>query len=106
MPTIKRMPRKPDNRRKTGRNKEYFDLLNSRRWRSLRAAYLICHPLCQDCIEEGRTRLADEVHHVKEIMSGDSIEEMTALAYDPNNLRALCKYHHHLIHNKLWVNKK
>lgn len=67
--------------------------------------YLAEHPLCEDCELEGKTTAADEIHHVTEILSGETLEEMTALAYDPNNLRALCKYHHHLTHNKLRVNK-
>lgn len=104
MPTIKRIERKPDNRRKTGRNKEYFDLLNTRRWRNLRAAYLAEHPLCEDCIEAGRTTPAEEVHHVEEILSGENYEEMAALAYDPDNLRALCADCHHATHNRLRKN--
>lgn len=102
MPTIKRIQRKPDSRKKTGRNKVYFDLLNTRRWRNLRAAYLAEHPLCEDCIEAaGRTRTAEEVHHVEEILSGENYDEMAALAYDPANLRALCQYHHKLRHHRI-----
>ena len=104
MPTIKRIARKPDSRKKTGRNKVYFDLLNTRRWRNLRAAYLAEHPLCEDCIEAGRTTPAEEVHHVEEILSGEDYEEMAALAYDPANLRALCADCHHARHGK--INRK
>ena len=104
MPTIATISKKPDNRPKQGRNKQYHDLLNSRRWRDLRAAYLAEHPLCEDCDAAGRTTPAEEVHHLAEILSGATMEEMMALAYDPANLRALCADCHHARHGK--VNRK
>jgi len=104
MPYIKRIERKTDSRRKTGRNKEYFDLLNTRRWRNLRAMYLAEHPLCEDCEAAGRTTPAEEVHHLTEILSGATADEMMALAYSPDNLRALCADCHHARHGK--INRK
>lgn len=52
-------------------------------WRKVRARYLDAHPLCEDCLEDGRTTPAAEVHHVVPLGHGGS--------HDASNLRALCK---------------
>lgn len=35
----------------------------SAQWGRIRRAYLAKHPLCEDCLEQGITELAEEVHH-------------------------------------------
>lgn len=52
-------------------------------WRKIRDRYIAAHPLCEDCLEAGRTTLAAEVHHVLPLGYGGS--------HDTSNLRALCK---------------
>lgn len=52
------------------------------RWRKIRTAYITTHPLCEDCLEQGRTTPAQEVHHVIPLEHGGS--------HNPDNLRALC----------------
>lgn len=52
-------------------------------WRKIRARYLDAHPLCEDCLEAGRTTAAVEVHHVVPLSRGGT--------HEAANLRALCK---------------
>lgn len=52
-------------------------------WQRIRAAFLLAHPLCADCEEQGRTTAANEVHHVVALRNGGTHDEV--------NLRALCK---------------
>ncbi|WP_288297318.1 HNH endonuclease signature motif containing protein [uncultured Pyramidobacter sp.] len=59
------------------------DFYQSTEWRKLRAAYRRAHPLCEECLREGRTEPAVIVDHVKEIADGGD-------PYDWDNLRSLC----------------
>lgn len=90
------------------RDDNYRHLLGSRVWKSIRAAYLSSHPLCEDCEAQGITRLASEVHHIIPISNESSYARMRALAYDTNNLRALCHECHEKVHEAMGsrVNKK
>lgn len=80
------------------RSKDYQRLLNSKRWKRLRAEYLRLHPLCERCIEEGKAAgiqygyitPAVDIHHITPVESANSPQEMEHLAFDPHNLRALC----------------
>lgn len=54
-------------------------------WQRLRAERLRTEPLCRYCSEMGWTVPADTVDHI-EPHRGDR-----ALAFDPDNLQALCK---------------
>lgn len=47
--------------------------------------------LCQICLEKNRIKRADVVHHIKELRDSPS------LAYDEENLIAIC----HACHNKI-----
>lgn len=80
------------------RDSNYRHLLASRVWKNLRAEYLGKHPLCEDCEAAGITRLATEVHHIIPISNETSYPRMRALAYDVNNLRALCHECHEKTH--------
>jgi len=52
-------------------------------WQKIRDRYIASHPLCEDCLEAGRTTPAAEVHHMLPLGHGDT--------HDASNLRALCK---------------
>ena len=56
-----------------------------RRWRKLRKRKLQSDPLCEDCLERGRTTLAQEVDHIIRITKRPDLR----LVWD--NLRSLCK---------------
>ena len=80
------------------RDKNYQRLLNSKRWIELRSWYLSQHPLCERCIEEGEAagveggyiRSAVDVHHKIPCESSKSLHEMEQLAFNADNLQALC----------------
>lgn len=57
---------------------------NGPRWRSLRAAYLAEHPLCEPCDAAGRVVSAAQVHHRKER------KDCPALAFEWSNLESVC----------------
>ncbi len=80
------------------KDENYRHLLGSRVWKNLRANYLAKHPLCEECESKGITRLAEEVHHIIPISNETSYARMRALAYDTNNLRALCHECHEAAH--------
>lgn len=52
-------------------------------WRKIRDRYIASHPLCEDCLEAGRTTPAAEVHHMLPLGHGGP--------HDASNLWALCK---------------
>ena len=52
----------------------------------LRAAYISQHPLCEQCLKEGRVTRAEEVHHIVPLSHGGK--------HEFSNLMALCKLCH------------
>ena len=62
-------------------NKRY-----GRAWKKIRARFLLRHPLCEQCRQEGRLTPAQEVHHILPLANGGT--------HDDNNLLALCKSCH------------
>jgi 5-methylcytosine-specific restriction protein A len=65
------------------------ELYNSKRWRRFRAAYLLEHPPCEECLKQGRTTAAQQVHHkidLKTIATEDLLER----AFEWDGLAALC----------------
>lgn len=58
-------------------------------WRRVRRMALIRDMgLCQDCLEQGRTRAATDGHHVRKI------DDAPHLRLDVDNVRMLCKECH------------
>jgi len=62
-------------------NKRY-----GRAWKRIRDRYIKAHPLCEECKEQGRLTLAEEVHHVLPLSKGGGNES--------SNLMSLCKSCH------------
>ena len=91
------------------RDPRYQRLLNDRRWRDLRIAYLREHPLCERCIREGKAAGVPEgyitpaidVHHRVPVETAKTLQEMERLAYDWNNLEALCIPCHSRTHREM-----
>ena len=105
MPTINKPPRKPkstfhnDNPSRELRKKAYGDP----RWRKVRQTYIQAHPLCEQCLKEGKVyagTLEDplQVHHKQSPFKGNTINY--DLLLDDNNLETLCSYHHSLHHKE------
>jgi len=76
-------------------------------WKNLRNSYIKENPFCEYCLKEyNRVRLADEVHHIKEFLSGKTEEERMELLLDRDNLMSVCRDCHLEIHNARRKNKK
>ena len=61
-------------------------------WQRVRAAYAAAHPLCEQCLAEGRYTATEQVHHIKPLAEGGT--------HDPDNLVALCAACHARLHAK------
>lgn len=71
----------------------------SHEWRRLRAAVMSERGgLCEECLERGIIRPADEVHHTQPL-SADTINDPN-IALNPAMLRCLCKDCHAKAHSK------
>lgn len=111
MPTINRNTRKKYYQKKEKAKLIYDNVYNTTRWHKLRKAYLMQHPLCEMCLDENiinkddkkesRISEATQVHHITPISNANDELSMKELGYNPNNLMALCEFHHHQIHNKM-----
>lgn len=60
-----------------------------RTWRKVRERFLLAHPLCEECLKQGRTNPAMEVHHILPLGRGGTNHE--------SNLMPLCKPCHSAI---------
>ena len=105
MPTINLNKNKriscPSNRRK-----ERQDIYNTPQWKKLSKAYIMANPLCEECLEKGIVKEAKHIHHIQSFMTVDDMLKRKELAYDWNNLQALCVECHQIKHknNKNIIN--
>lgn len=83
------------------KDRSYIQLINTQRWRRIRATVLESSPFCEDCRAGGRVSLATEVHHVIPLESVRDARRMEELAYDRSNLVALCQPCHKARHREL-----
>lgn len=97
MPYLKK-PQKI-NQGKSIKREERNEIYTSNRWKKLRKSYLQQHPLCELCKEEGKVVPAVDVHHIISFLSTNDYLKRLYLAYNPDNLMALCKICHQKIHN-------
>lgn len=88
------------------RDEVYVSLIQSWRWRKLRAEYLSSHPFCERCHDRERLTAATLVHHIKPVEDAYGVGEKTRLAFDPENLMALCQECHEAVHHELNKNSK
>jgi len=68
--------------------RQYHNLYDGVTWERLRLSFLSENPLCVMCLEEGISKMAKVVDHIKPHKGNK--EEF----FDLNNLQALCKRHH------------
>lgn len=83
------------------RDKEYQRLLNSAKWRELRAWKLQQNPLCELCQAEGFIRSSVDIHHIVPVESAKTRDEMARMCFDPSNLQALCIPCHIRVHKEM-----
>lgn len=76
-------------------------IYNSQKWKKLRDAYIAEFPLCQSCLEKGKITPAEEVHHVQPFLTGQTQQEIEALAFEWNNLMSVCHQCHVELHKEL-----
>lgn len=77
----------------------YTKMINSMRWRKLRALHLAQHPFCAICERDHQiVTPATEVHHIEPVESAHSESEQSALMFNPGNLMSLCHYCHKQLH--------
>ena len=63
-----------------------------RAWKRIRDRYVHKHPLCEQCLKEGRYVAVEEVHHIVPLSEGGSNDE--------SNLMSLCRSCHEKIHRE------
>lgn len=78
----RRQGRAPDNRPSAA--KRGYD----HKWQAFREQYIELHPLCVHCEREGRTTVAEHVHHVEDLAKAPHRK------YDETNLEGLCRWCH------------
>ena len=83
------------------RNPIYIRLINTARWRQLRANQLRSQPLCERCLELDKSTLATEVHHITPVESVALERAMEQLMFDSHNLQSLCHQCHKDIHTQM-----
>ena len=72
------------------RNPHYIKMINSNRWKLLRAKKLQSNPVCEMCEANNRSTLATEVHHTVPVESESHELGMRQLMFDYNNQKSLC----------------
>ena len=98
----KRLPWRCKNQQQA---KDKAEIYNSREWQELRIAKLrSTNGLCEECLKQGIVTSARCVHHIVPIETARTKDEMKRLAFDVNNLRALCFACHARIHKELGSN--
>ena len=94
------------------RDPRYQKLLNSKRWKELRAWKLRqTEGYCEICYAEGWRgidALAVDIHHIVPVESviDQGEEAMKRVCFNPANLMALCVRHHVEIHQQAGSHKK
>lgn len=82
----------------TERSDRASRMYNTTQWRKIRDAYLMENPECVICGLFGRVKLANCVHHHDHISDARNDLEAMDIAFDSNNLVALCSDCHNLLH--------
>lgn len=99
MPTIN----KGCNKRKiqsSNRRKERQLIYNTPEWKKLSKAFKMAFPLCQRCLTNGVIKEAKHIHHKVSFMEVEDELKRKELAYNWDNLEALCVECHIKEHNK------
>lgn len=88
------------------RNPIYIKLINSGRWKKLRADKLTANPICEECEANGLSTPATEVHHITEVESVPTAEAMEQLMFGYSNLESVCHSCHSEIHRLRFSHSK
>ena len=91
----------PNIKKKVKSLKQEVNYYNVPRWEKLREFYIVKHPVCEICEEDGWSIMAQEVHHILPIKAVSDPEEQRKRAYDEGNLLSVCKVCHRWLHELL-----
>lgn len=100
MPFVNKLERKKKTyeRKETDMRKLRQQAYQNSTWRKLRDTYMHSHPICEECLKQGKVTPAEDIHHKRSPFKGGEINY--SLLLDPENLMALCKDCHAEQHNK------
>ena len=84
----------------------YQHIYQDTRWKALQKQKRMHNPVCEHCAENDLTEPTEEVHHVIPFSWGANPEEVEALAFDFDNLKALCIPCHKAEHKRLELTVK
>lgn len=103
MPTInKNKNTYPSSYKKSDKAALRKKLYNDTKYRKIRDWYMMEHPLCEECLKEGKVTPSTQYHHIKSpFADGLTWSERYALLRDENNARSLCVYHHECAHGNV-----
>lgn len=98
MPQINKLQRRkrPQQEKKTDMQQLRAEAYNNRAWRKMRDTYMHEHPCCEKCLEKGKVKPAEDIHHKVSPFKGGEVNYNLLLDYD--NLMAVCKECHGEIH--------
>lgn len=92
------------------RDKRYQRLLNDRRWWGPGGVkvqvWRRAGGLCEQCKKEGFIRAGVDVHHIRPVETGRTIQEMEQLCYDVGNCQLLCIECHIKVHQEMRTHTK
>lgn len=98
MPTIYKPKKKREYQDYNKKREKRQSVYNTARWRAIRLAYLMQHPISEISEWLGETALADDLHHIVSFLDVPE-SEMLRYAYDSNNLIAVTRQEHNRLHN-------
>lgn len=102
MPTIPLLRDYKKKRTKTDNRAFRQSIYQDKRWRDLRNQYFQEHPLCENCLEQGKVTAGSDIHHIISCFQFKDKEIRESYAFDSDNLYTLCKDCHANLHsNKL-----
>lgn len=67
---------------------------NTPLWKQRRMAKLREQPLCEVCLNEGRVKIAEQVHHIVPFSQGATKKDKFFLAFQWSNLQSICRECH------------
>lgn len=79
---------------------KHVQFYSSAAWRQMSLRKRKADPLCERCLDEGRTRAATEVHHIV------GVDESEQLRLEWSNLMSVCRRCHDEIEGKPGVHRK
>ena len=99
MPTINRLKKKERTSDKSNLRKKLY---SDRLYQKIRKLYFMEHPLCEECLKEGKTVQSRDVHHkVSPFNDNLSIVERYSLLRNPSNFISLCRDCHQKAHGNI-----